>query len=277
MASGPWLNADGTSGFETWIKQVAQSLDVIPAPKPEIPADSAVLSKHVLTRDEVTLRLIDSASNPVAGAVLAIRSDRANDIVTQPSSPTNASGMATATVETRDQSVNSTITSASNDTTTASPGVMKWLTARYENTFLVTCYVISNENDFASSASIDKVPGLPPENKYRQGFISDVRLQGSGQSTSGSIIHYDGHGRYSLQSCALTATGACAVDGQTIAVDPTVIPRRGTVAIDTVGSRTAQDTGGAITGYHIDEYYGARRSECRAAGRRTLGVDFSNY
>jgi 3D (Asp-Asp-Asp) domain-containing protein len=252
-------------------------MKVIPATKPKIPADSGVSSKRVLTQDDVTLMLTDAANNPVAGAFATIQSDRAVDIITQPSSPTNASGTTTATVETRDQSANSTIISASNDTATASPGIIQWLPAHYENDFLVTCYVISNESDYARSALTDNVPGLPPENKYRQGFITDVRMQGSGQSTSGSIIHYDGHGRYSVQSCALTATGACAVDGVTIAVDPQVIPRRGTVAIDGVGTRVAQDTGGAITGYHIDVYYGARRPDCRAAGRRTLDVDFNNY
>jgi 3D (Asp-Asp-Asp) domain-containing protein len=76
---------------------------------------------------------------------------------------------------------------------------------------------------------------------------------------------------------ALTAKGTCAVDGSTIAVDPDVIPLRSTVAIETVGSRSALDTGHAITGNHIDVYYGARRSACQLAGHSNHGVDFINY
>ena len=67
------------------------------------------------------------------------------------------------------------------------------------------------------------------------------------------------------------------MDGATIAVDPSVIPLRSTVSIDTVGPRTAADTGGAIRGCHIDEYFGTRRTDCTTAGRRQLEVQFDNY
>ena len=50
----------------------------------------------------------------------------------------------------------------------------------------------------------------------------------------------------------ITASGAPTEVGTTIAVDPTVIPLGTTVYIEGVGFRTAQDTGGAVKGQHVD-------------------------
>jgi 3D (Asp-Asp-Asp) domain-containing protein len=75
----------------------------------------------------------------------------------------------------------------------------------------------------------------------------------------------------------LTASGECAQVGVTIAVDPNVIPFRGTVDIETVGSRRALDTGGAIRGYHIDVYNGIGRSVCADWQNENLTVTFLNY
>ncbi|MGH6836379.1 MAG: 3D domain-containing protein [Methylocella sp.] len=171
----------------------------------------------------------------------------------------------------------STIMSATPSITTGSPGMITWLPAKYESDFLATCYVVSQETGFTSTPLIGPVNGLPANKTYHQGFINDVRLQGSGIALDGTTIHYDGHGTYSLQSCPLTATGTCAVGGTTVAVDRTVIPLQSTISIATVGPRVAQDSGGAITGYHIDEYYGVRRAACISAGRLTLSVTFTSY
>ena len=50
----------------------------------------------------------------------------------------------------------------------------------------------------------------------------------------------------------ITKSGAPTQVGTTIAVDPSVIPLGTTVYIEGVGFRTAQDTGGAVKGKHID-------------------------
>jgi 3D (Asp-Asp-Asp) domain-containing protein len=73
------------------------------------------------------------------------------------------------------------------------------------------------------------------------------------------------------------SNGQCAQDGTSAAVDGTVIPRRSEFSVAGDGTRTAQDTGGGIRGYHIDEFFGTRRAACLQAGRRTLGVDFLSY
>lgn len=50
----------------------------------------------------------------------------------------------------------------------------------------------------------------------------------------------------------ITATGTQVTAGRTIAVDPKVIPYGSEVYIEGYGFRTAEDTGGAIKGNHID-------------------------
>lgn len=274
-ASGTFVNADGSSGADTWTR-VPPSVAIM-AQAVMIPSQSRVQTRMVLTHSDLTLT-VTSDGAPTAGSTVLLQSSRVNDdTITQPSSPTDASGMTTAKVETRKQPGTSTITSSTPDIVTGTPATITWLPAKYESDFLVTCYMVSSESDFVSTPLVGPVSGLPVANRYRRGFISDVRLQGSGVALDGSTIHYDGRGVYSLQSCPLTATGACAVDGTTAAVDRTVIPLRSTVAIASVGTRVAQDTGGAIIGYHIDEYFGTRRAACLSAGHRTLGATFMNY
>ena len=275
-ATGTEVGSGGTNGVVP--VSVTRTSVNIAATSPIIPSDSEVdESGKVLTRSNLTLT-VTSGGSPVAGLNVGLQSNRgADDTITGPTVPTDASGVTKAKVETRKQPGQSTITSASEDIGTGSPAVITWLPARYESMFLVTCYVVSLESDFVSTPLIANVKGLPAENQYHSGFISDTRLQGSGIALDGSFIHYDGRGRYSLQSCPLMSNGTCAVDGTSAAVDPAIIPDEGTFSIDSVGARLAQDTGGAINGYHIDVYYGTRRKQCLAAGRRSLGVTFNNY
>ena len=159
-------------------------------------------------------------------------------------------------------------------------GTLNWMPAVYQAKFTLTCYVLSVETDpkFNNSPLSSGVAGLPPNSTYLTSFLKDVQMQGSGETRDGLIIHYDGRDRYSIQKCPLTASGACAVDGQTVAVDRTIVPFKSTLGYrfsdqDDIGfgPRVAQDVGGRIKGNHIDIYFGKRRSECKQWGTKLNG------
>lgn len=70
-----------------------------------------------------------------------------------------------------------------------------------------------------------------------------------------TITAYCGCEKCCGKSDRITATGAHAVEGVTIAVDPTVIPYGSLVDIEGIGTFVAEDCGGAIKGNRIDIYF----------------------
>lgn len=243
----------------------------------------AVIPKNIQVRDGRVLTLVDlqiritQGGHGIAGMYPALRSSHPDEDVLSLAGPTNSAGYTRATATTRTQDTPSVVGSANPGIQTPQPATIGWLPARYESSFLVTCYVVSLETDFVDTPLVGPVNGLPAARRYHQGFLDDVRLQGSGVALDGTTLHYDGNGRYSIQSCPLTASGACAEDGQTVAVDPAFVTMGAAITLGRLGQRQAQDTGGAIDGYHLDEYYGTRRTACLQAGRRTMTVDFVHY
>jgi 3D (Asp-Asp-Asp) domain-containing protein len=276
-----WLY-NSTVGFVIyWQAEVPNRLLTITPQQVIIPSYSGVIGGKVLTKASLGMSL-KSGTAGVAGKDIHLTSSRGqiadhfipgSGIVT-----TKADGSASISLYTRVQPGVSTVTSTDSDIQTASPSSVSWLPAKYDNEFLITCYTIANETDWPSTTASTDVCGLPEKNSYSNRFLKDVRMQGSGVARDGTILHYNkGQQCYNIESCARTATGACAVPGTTTAVDFSVIPRSGTINVAIIGERRAQDTGGRITGYHIDEYVGAQPALCRKLGLRHSAVTFLSY
>jgi len=275
-----WLYNDKYGWAVYWQADPDFLLTITPQ-QPIIPSYSGVIDGKVLTKSLLTMSLkYGNASAP--GKKIHLSSNRgqftdffvpSGGVVT-----TNAAGSATASINTRQQPGTSTVTATDSDINTNSSAVISWFPAKYQNDFLITCYTIANEKDWPNTPTSTDVCGLPESNKYSSRFLKDVRMQGSGVALDGTTVHYnDNQQCYNLDKCARTSAGACATAGASIAVDFSVIPKHSTVDVAIIGQRKAQDTGGRIKGYHIDEYVGAQPALCRSLGLRHSAVTFMNY
>lgn len=131
----------------------------------------------------------------------------------------------------------------------------------YDPDFFITCYWTDKEDDH-TGAYDTVMPGVP--GLYKSGFVSAVKMEGSGYSHLGQYVRYVGNGNYQV-GAPVTSSGTTPTAGKTIAVDNYYIPRynsgsgylRGTVDVyGGVGKRLAEDSGGGIIGWHIDVYTG---------------------
>lgn len=256
-------------------------LDITNISDPIIPARSGLVADCVQYRSDISLLATDSGS-PARNVGIDVASSRgAADVITQPR-PTDARGAAEARVLTRKHGL-ATFTAtaagyASDDYAKA------FMTADFENPFVITGYGLPLETDFRGR-TVTGPCGLT--GTFNEDFLYSNRgvlMEGSGQSATGDIITIDwaNSGRplrrsnvcFRVDTCARTASGVCAVAGTTIAVDRDVIPFDAQVNIETVGVRTAQDTGGAIRGEHIDVFVGAGRANISAFGRNNRRVRY---
>jgi 3D (Asp-Asp-Asp) domain-containing protein len=71
-----------------------------------------------------------------------------------------------------------------------------------------------------------------------------------------------------------TASGA-GTSLATVAVDPSIIPLGTTINIEGVGTRVAQDTGGAIVGHRLD-LWEPSYADCMAWGVQTRAVTIAD-
>jgi 3D (Asp-Asp-Asp) domain-containing protein len=265
---------------------VADGLKLAITPDPvRIPANATLSGGKILTESRLALELTD-AIGPVGGVVLTLRSNRPTlDTIDGPKNATGADGLTEAFVSTRNQASQSTIDSTTPLVWTEPKGVITWLPARYVTPFHVTCYITALESEYSVNPTRDATrytwcgSYVPPSGKtYRDAFMKAVKFQGSGLGDGGEIVQYlSSQTCYYISPCPTTASGACAQVGTTVAVDDTVIPFRSSIAIDTLGPRLAQDRGGRIQGYDIDEYGGIGKPQCSGWTNPDLGVDFQSY
>jgi 3D (Asp-Asp-Asp) domain-containing protein len=238
----------------------------ITATEPIIPTAARVNAAHCVQYRSDLTGTVTKGGQPQPGIALQFKSDRpADDVFTQPAAPTDASGTANGQITTRKQGT-AHVSAASSDLSTPSPAAIDFHAANYEMHFLITGYIIASEADYhgpqVSACGLDRT--YPSDFLFGRG----VMMQGSGEDSGGRVIQPDyarnrSEGRTGMNkcfryaTCAVGASGRCVRDGTSIAVDPTIIPLGANVEVTGDGPRTADDTGGAILGYHIDVFRGA--------------------
>lgn len=133
--------------------------------------------------------------------------------------------------------------------------------AKYDKAFYCTGYYTSLESDWSGEkVAVDSLGNYA----YKKAFLEDTKMNGSGKAENGKYLHYDSTKKTFSYVNPVTVTGTTPTAGRTIAVDSYYVPRkpingvwkRATVSIANIGTRTAEDGGGAINGYHIDVYLG---------------------
>lgn len=240
---------------------------------PIIPIDARIKDGKILYSLILRVKLVRHADGKaVAGYELSIKSNRKFDKFTS-QGKTNQNGESLFFMETRD--------SGSLEIETATEGVVLPLfkinlkDAWYQTPFLITGYHVCDEGDFSGSL----VDGKGLREKHKEDFLFGARgvpMQGTGKSADGRYIALDGKStKWHLNSrgapdhvMSQDATSFRYVDSvegkygpvtenHSIAVDPTVIHPHAVVEIDGVGRRFADDRGGGIKGYHIDNFLGA--------------------
>jgi|GEM_PF-1031435 len=95
------------------------------------------------------------------------------------------------------------------------------------------------------------VPGFTYIGEFRiTGYCSGPRCTGRYAATRSWVGD---------REIAITASGAVAEIGITVAVDTALIPWGTVLYIEGLGVRIAQDVGGAVRGRHIDMFFGGHR------------------
>lgn len=248
---------------------------------PIIPTRARVKDKKkVLYRLAVKAELTElSTGKKVQNYGIKFMSSRENDNVIF-SGKTNEEGLITVVLETYE--AGDVELKSTNSDVTSTPLKIVLKDAWYESTFLITGYHVCNESDF--SGELVKAKGL--NETHKEDFLYSARgvpMQGTGMAADGKYIALNkmpnGWTRNSRgapdQVASRNTTSfkyANGVNGKfglvtenhSIAIDPTIIPPGARVEIDGVGERSADDTGGGIDFYHIDNFLGAGKAVVKA-------------
>ncbi len=145
-------------------------------------------------------------------------------------------------------------------------------------TFGMSCYMVALEGDYGSgpsSCASTRISGVTYSGTvtnpngltgtFCSSFIANVRLQGTGQLSTGEYINYNPTTRTMKTVPEVTGSdNTPVVAGQTVARDLAIIPGRGVlVDVDGVGTGLlANDRGGHILGYRLDLFNGAGKAAC---------------
>lgn len=137
----------------------------------------------------------------------------------------------------------------------------------FSQPFNLTHYTFALENDprYANDPLV-QAPGL--NEPHREGFLysdTGILMQGTGKASDGRYITVDWSaggpaGRNTRFTYGVGGTGGTPVPWKTVASDPGVVPLGSRLVLEAYRSKgefTANDTGGAINGHHLDVFVGA--------------------
>jgi 3D (Asp-Asp-Asp) domain-containing protein len=239
---------------------------------PIIPSTARVEHGKILYHLQIKATVKSRDGVALSGRSLTVKSNRHNDTV-RISGPTDSKGCALVLLESREQG-DVTITVADQDIT-AVPLRILLKEAWYESTFLITGYHVCFESDFTGEVALAR----GTNDAHKRDFLYGARgvvMQGTGKASNGRYIRPSrvastwhrnslGHRDYLADPDGVEFTYTDSAQGaygpvsenRSIAVDPNTIPKRSQVEIESVGRRTADDTGSAIIGHHIDNFVGA--------------------
>lgn len=147
--------------------------------------------------------------------------------------------------------------------------------AWYEARFKVTGYNVCLEDHFDG----ELVEGNGLDEKHKRDFlfsVAGIPMQGTGKASNGKLIglkamkgkwHRNAKGNRDyaegeddvelLYQSGYGGKWKSAQVEHSLAVDPRKIPPLSKLNIESVGNRSADDTGSMIVGYHIDNFLGA--------------------
>jgi 3D (Asp-Asp-Asp) domain-containing protein len=251
---------------------------------PVIPAGATLKGGKVLFRIDIRVTLLSQPDcAPLDSLALPsilwgqffprLRTNHKEDKITYLSNKTGRDGSFVVRIESREQGI---LTLADTSGVTSNvPFQVDLGDAWYEDKFLITGYNVCLESDF--SGPLVSANGLAA--KHKKDFLfsaTGVAMQGTGKGTSGGYVHFvsmttnwhrnaNGNPDYINDPAKVnfedttTVKGAYGpvTAGTSVAVDPTVIPKKSWVWIEELGERRADDTGSEIEGAHIDNFLGA--------------------
>lgn len=247
---------------------------------PIIPTASRTERNRILYNLKIKAKLtVQADGRPVPGYKFSIRSNRSNDRV-ESKGQTNSQGEITFTLITRDPGELQLSTSTPG--ISISPFSITLEEAWYESPFLITGYNVCDENDFSGPL----VEGKGLDEKHKDDFLygaAGVAMQGTGKTTEGRYVRLNNkpggwqkNAKGGLERLANPSAAeysyANGIHGNyddlkekySIAVDKAVIPKKAKVEIDGLGERVADDSGGAIKLYHIDNFLGSGKEVVKA-------------
>jgi 3D (Asp-Asp-Asp) domain-containing protein len=246
---------------------------------PIIPTTARTERNKVLYQLKLRAKLTRHVDGkPVPDYKLKIQSNRTSDQI-EVNGNTNKEGEISFTLRTREAGELELMTNTAGITMANFP--VKLSEAWYESPFLITGYNICKEDDFSG----DLVDGNGLNEKHKDDFLysaTGVAMQGTGIATNGKYIRIVNKPGWKNNSKGnperlekpdsaifAYATGfhgkfADITEDHSIAVDIKIIPKKSKLEIDGVGLRMADDTGGGIKLYHIDNFLGSGKAVVKA-------------